>query len=133
MTKCLKIRLMQKFCKNNLYNIKRAASQAIVASLFFCLTIFSVCSAQAVPASESQAATIPPDQFRQYVLFSFRHLAIDIIAGDGIYLEAILSRCSVESKQDNVLEIRKILLATQSIPDFSRQFQRWYAHSPDCV
>lgn len=67
---------------------------------------------------------------REFVLFSYDHVADDIINGKGVYFETLFSLLEIktEEKADSLKDILKILMENERIPDFSNSIAAYYVN-----
>jgi hypothetical protein len=65
---------------------------------------------------------------RQFVLFNYRHLADDLLVGEGMYLDTLygLYAENVRDKSRFIVFAKSLLLETADIPDFARKLSYCY-------
>jgi hypothetical protein len=65
---------------------------------------------------------------RQFIVFSYRHLASDLLSGEGFYLTSLyqLYAKNAWNESEFTALARCLLLKTEPIPDFARELSEHY-------
>lgn len=88
------------------------------------------------PAATDQAGARAEEAgLREYAVFSYRNIANDLIDGNGPYLDALLAAFAEPCTERTALiaELRRLLAASKSAPDFARRVAIAHALMTDKV